>query len=333
MPRKTRKKKPATYKSAGVDIAAAERSNALIKKHVKRTFTKNVLRGMGHFGGVFDISEFKKYKNPVLISSVDGVGTKTKVASMMNKWDTIGQDLVNHCINDIMCVGAKPLFFLDYVASSKLKPKTMEQIVKGMAKACKESKVALVGGETAEMPGVYCKGEQDAVGCIVGVVEKRKILDGKNIRKGDVLIALPSNGLHTNGYSLARKIFVKNNKINKKVGKELLKVHRCYYKAVSKLMKKVEVRGLAHITGGGLPGNLPRILPKKYTCIIELEGRKIPKIFQKIQRRGRVSIEDMFNTFNMGVGLVIVVSKKDAKKALQTLKKEKPWILGEIESL
>jgi phosphoribosylformylglycinamidine cyclo-ligase len=252
------------------------------------------------------------------------------VAEMLNKWDTVGQDIVNHSINDILCVGAKPLFFLDYVAMAKLRPEHMEQIVKGMALACKENGVAIVGGETAEMPGVYAKNQHDIAGTIVGVVEKSEMLTGNRIRAGDVLIALPSNGLHTNGYSLARKIFVKNKRINRKIGLELLRVHRCYYKPVSKLMQKIKIHGLVHITGGGLPDNTKRILPKGVQAQMHLEERKIPHIFKLIQRRGKVPTEDMFRSFNMGVGMIIVVARKDAKSALQILKKERVWVIGEI---
>jgi len=257
-------KRKLTYKSTGVDISAGDRATLRIKNLAKSTFTPNVLKEIGSFGGFFSLRK-NEHKSPVLVSSVDSVGTKLKVAFMMRKHDTVGEDLVNHCINDILVHGAKPLFFLDYIGTGKLFPDVIEQIVKGLSRACKKAGCALIGGETAELPEFYKKGEYDLAGCIVGVVEKKKIIDGLGIRPGDQIIGLKSSGLHTNGYSLARNVFFKRGRLGVNsyvkelkttVGKELLKVHRCYAPSIFPLVERFKIKGIAHITGGGIEGNL-----------------------------------------------------------------------------
>ncbi|MBU0662158.1 MAG: phosphoribosylformylglycinamidine cyclo-ligase [Candidatus Diapherotrites archaeon] len=320
----------ASYKSAGVDIPKAERTLRGIKSAVKSTYNKNVVSSIGLFGGVFDASALKKYKNPVLVSSIDGVGTKLMVAAQMKKWDTVGIDLVNHSANDIATLGAEPLFFLDYVAGANLKPKVISDIVRGMAKACRAHNMALIGGETAEMPGVYCKGEYDLAGCVVGVAEKGKLLDGRKIKSGDVLLALPSNGLHTNGYSLARDVLFKRarmkvhnrpNGLGESIGEALLKPHVSYSRAVVDLNNKGLLNGAAHITGGGIGGNVPRILPKGLGGVGERGTWPVPAIFKLIQERGKISESEMYRAFNMGVGMVLVVSPKNRERAVRELKK------------
>ncbi len=285
-----------TYSEAGVNIEKGTETVKRIKKHVKSTFNENVLLDSGLFAGAIDLKKIKKMNNPVLLSSIDGVGTKTVIAEKMNKWDSIGQDLVNHSVNDILCHGGEPIAFLDYVASSSIKPEIIEEIVQGMTVACKENGVALIGGETAEMPDVYQENEIDLAGTILGIVEKEKLITGKNIKEKDVLIALPSNGLHTNGYSLARKV-IEKTKISLKeqfvvekedltIGGELLKIHKSYLKEVSFLLKKFELKGISHITGGGLIDNLPRIFPEGIGAKINPNKIKIPFIFEWIQENG-----------------------------------------------
>lgn len=330
-----------TYKDAGVDIDAGNEAVKRIKSHVKSTFNDKVLLESGHFGGAFSAKELKDMENPVLISSVDGVGTKTKIATMMSKWDTIGIDLVNHCCNDIVCVGAKPLFFMDYFASSTLSPEIVEQVVKGLAEACRENNAALIAGETAEMPGVYDKDELDLVGAITGVVDKGQMIKGDKIGEGDALIGLPSTGLHTNGYSLARKVvfdvagFSVNDKpegFTESVGAALLKPHRSYVKAVLSVKEKFDLRGVAHITGGGLFENLPRIFPEGLGAEISKSAINIPKIFTLIREKGNVPENDMWRTFNMGIGLVMIVSQNDQEDVIKELKSqgEKPVVIGSV---
>ncbi len=335
--------KPVTYKDSGVDIDAAHKSNSLIKGHVKKTFDSSVVTDMGAFAGVVNLEKLKKYNNPVLVSSIDGVGTKLAVASMMKKWDTVGKDIVNHCANDILAVGGEPLFFLDYVASGKLEPKTMEQIVKGMSEACLENGMPLIAGETAEMPGVYMEGEHDIVGCIVGVAEKDRVLNGTALKEGDVLIGLESNGLHTNGYSLARKVLfdVAGFSVDDKVGdfdvslgEEMLRPHKSYVKVAMDIMTKFSVHGIAHITGGGLLDNIPRILPKGLAVEIQKSSLNPPEIFRLIGEKGNVPEDDMYRTFNMGVGIVIVVPENESEKILGRLKElgEEAGIIGKVVS-
>ncbi|HLD18607.1 MAG TPA: phosphoribosylformylglycinamidine cyclo-ligase [Candidatus Nanoarchaeia archaeon] len=303
-----------SYKEAGVDLQKNTKLKEDIKKLVRSTFTKNVVGDVGLFGGLFDISELKNYDNPVLVASTDGVGTKLAVAKMMNKWDTVGIDLVNHCINDILVQGAKPLFFLDYIAGQKLEGEVTSDIVKGLSNACKEANIALIGGETAEMPGTYSEGEYDLAGTIVGIVDKKDIIDGSKIKKGDVLIGIPSSGLHTNGYSLARKVLLKD--ADAKTKQVLLVPHRSYLKEIYPLRNKI--KGMAHITGGGFTENIPRIIPKGLGVEIKKSWKILP-IFQLIQEKGNISDDEMFKTFNMGIGLVLVVSPEEESNILKKI--------------
>ena len=328
------------YKKSGVNIAAGNLAVQKIKKAVAQTHTKQVLTGLGSFGGLFDLSEvIKNYKNPVLVQSIDGVGTKLSVAKMMKKYDTVGQDIVNHCCNDLLAMGARSLTFLDYVAHEKLNPDDMAAMVSGMAKACKESGVALIGGETAEMPGVYLKGEHDIAGAITGVVEKDKIITGERIKKGDIILGFPSSGLHTNGYSLARKILFEKAKHTVKtktkwsgtIGDILLKVHVNYCAPVFSLLDAgVDIKGIAHITGGGFLENIPRVLPKKLDAEIMRGSWPMLQIFPYMQKIGKVSEEEMYRVFNMGIGLVIVVSPNEKEKIEQLLKDQKVFWVGKI---
>lgn len=311
-----------TYKDAGVDIDAGKEAVDRIKDYVKRTFNTSVVLGVGSFGGAINTEKIKDMKEPVLVASIDGVGTKLKVASAMDKWDTVGKDIVNHSANDILAVGAEPLYFLDYIATEKMKPEIVEQILKGMSEACSELGMPLIGGEIAEMPGVYVKGEHDIVGCINGVVERGMVIDGSNTKENDVLIGLHSTGLHTNGFSLARKVLLSKynvkdfvEEIGMTVGEALLIPHKAYVNEVRELRKEFEIRGIAHITGGGLVENVPRIIPQGLG--VEIDKKKIPvlPIFRLIQKEGDVPEEDMWRTFNMGIGLVLVLPEEQAKKA------------------
>lgn len=333
---KKRKILKTTYKSSGVNIDAGEEVVSRIKKTVRSTFNKNVLTDIGLFGAFYK-ADFNGFKNPVLVSSVDGVGTKLKIAFQSKKYDTIGQDLVNHCVNDIAVCGATPLFFMDYFATGKLNPAISEKVIFGFAKACKENNCSIIGGETAEMPGFYEKGEFDIAGTIVGVVEKNKIINGKKIIKGDILIGLSSNGLHTNGYSLARKVLLdkfplnkKFNELNKTLGDELLKIHKSYLNPIKILTKNNLVKGLSHITGGGIIGNTMRIIPKKLKLKIDWLSWQRPFIFDLIQTTGNVPEIDMTRTFNLGIGLVMIASKNNVDKILKLLKNENPVVMGEV---
>jgi phosphoribosylformylglycinamidine cyclo-ligase len=327
-----------TYSKAGVDIEAGETFVRQIRKAVRSTFTPGVLSDIGAFGAFFD-ANFRGLRSPVLVSSVDGVGTKLLVAKMMKKHDTVGMDLVNHCVNDILVCGARPLFFLDYFATGRLRLEVASEIIKGFAAACKENGCALVGGETAEMPGMYAEDEYDLAGTIVGVVERRRIIDGKKIRKGDVLIGLPSTGLHTNGYSLARAVFFRNHTVESyfdelgaTVGEALLAVHRSYLKAVLPVLDRFEVRGLSHITGGGIVGNTMRVMPAKLRLGIDWSAWERPPLFSLIQRLGEVPEEDMRRTFNLGIGLIMIVSPLHADGLIAFLRRrrERPVIMGEV---
>lgn len=303
-----------TYKDSGVDIQAGEDLVNSIKDVVKETHNANVVSNIGGFGGLFS-ADFGSMKNPVLVSSVDGVGTKLIVAFKSEKYDTVGQDLVNHCVNDIAVCGATPLFFLDYFSTGKLEQKVGFDVVSGFAKACKENGVALIGGETAEMPDIYDKGEFDLAGTIVGVVDKNQLITGERIQKGDLLIGFKSSGLHTNGYSLARKVLFSEYDVNDKpeelsrtVGDELLQVHKSYLKVISELKEVDGVHGFSHITGGGIVGNTKRILPGSLKLDVDWKSWKRPAIFDLIQKTGNVPEEDMRATFNLGIGLIAVVS-------------------------
>jgi phosphoribosylformylglycinamidine cyclo-ligase len=327
------------YRDAGVDIEAASRAKARIKQLARRTFNKNVLREVGAFGGFFSLAGLAR--DAVLVSSVDGVGTKLKIAFALGRHSTVGADLVNHCINDILVHGAAPLFFLDYLSTGKLSPRVVEEIVGGIARACRENACALVGGETAEMPGFYPTGEYDLAGTIVGWVRRKKILDGSAIRPGDVLVGLPSLGMHTNGYSLARRVLLEQEgmKLTRKIpelgrtlGEELLAPHRCYAPVVRPLLGKEWLKGLVHITGGGLTDNTPRILPRNCRAQIRLGSWPVPPIFNLIGRLGHVPPEDMLRTFNVGIGMVLVVALRNLRQVTAALDKqrEKYWMLGRI---
>lgn len=327
-----------TYKASGVDIEAGEKTVDKIKGYAKSTFNKSVLTDIGLFGAFYE-PDFSDYKNPVLVSSVDGVGTKLKIAVEMDKHDTIGQDLVNHCVNDIAVCGAKPLFFLDYYATGKLNPDKAAEVIKGFAIACKENDCALIGGETAEMPGLYHGNDFDVSGTIVGVVDKSKIIDGKKIQKGDLLIGFPSNGLHTNGYSLARKVLLEKFKvtdhisqINNVLGDELLKIHKSYLSLITALKNSVEVKGLSHITGGGIIGNTKRIIPPGLDLQIHWGNWEMPAIFKLIQKTGNISDDEMHKVFNCGIGLIAVVSKEEKLQAFEAAHKvhEHPLLVGEV---
>jgi phosphoribosylformylglycinamidine cyclo-ligase len=309
------------YASAGVDVAKGDDVVRRLKKHVESTYTKEVLRGMGSFAGAIDASALKTYKEPVLLSTIDGVGTKTAVAARAGRWEGIGHDIVNHSGNDLVCQGATPLFFLDYIASAILEPEVIETIVRGMSEACKELGCVLIGGETAEMPQVYAENAVDVAGTMIGVAEKSKMITGENITEGDLLIALSSNGLHTNGYSLARKVLLEKAQMDihsvvvetperTSLADALLVPHTSYVKTVLKLHSEAGLKGAAHITGGGIAGNLSRILPQGLGAKIEKSAINVPPIFELIQKTGNVSGEAMYEAFNMGVGMVLVAEKE-----------------------
>ncbi len=317
-----------TYRDAGVDIDAQDRALAQVKKMVRKTYTPDVLSDQGAFGGLFRVP-MKGLKEPVLVSSADGVGTKLMVAFATGRHSTVGRDLVNHCVNDILVQGARPLFFLDYLATGRLDPDTVADVIAGVAAACSDNKMALLGGETAEMPGFYDDGEYDLAGFIVGIVDRKKILDGSAVRDGDVLVGLPSTGLHTNGYSLARKVFFEKLKLGvgdqvkslgRTVGEELLQVHRCYLEPVWPLLEQGWVHALAHITGGGLTDNLPRVMPDGLRAVIKVGAWDIPPVFRLLAEKGEVPEDDMWRTFNLGVGMVLVVPPKFLEKALRSLR-------------
>lgn len=340
--------KKKAYAAAGVDIDLGNRVKATLPQLLAATHRKEVMGKVGGFGGLFAL-DVKKYKQPVLVSSVDGVGTKLKLAFAMDKHDTIGEDLVNHCVDDIAVLGAEPLFFLDYLGTSKLEPHVFTEVIKGFARACAYNNCSLIGGETAQMPNFYQAGEYDVSGTIIGVVEKSRMLDGqKTIKAGDVVIGMESSGLHTNGYSLARKIFFETLKLKPKskvaelgntIGDELLKVHVSYSTAVQTLVKKFNktgkpnaVKGFAHITGGGFIDNIPRVLPKNCNVIIRKGTWEMLPIFQMIKAKGGVDEAELYQVFNMGIGMVAIVSAAQADAALKTVKKagHKAWIIGEV---
>ena len=316
-----------TYKSAGVDKEEGYKTVDKIKSAVAETHNKNVLNNLGSFGAFYAIGE---YKNPVLVSGTDGVGTKLKIALDTKKYDSIGIDCFAMCANDILCHGAKPLFFLDYLACGKLDSNVASEIVLGMVKACKDNECALIGGETAEMPGMYQAGDYDVAGFCVGIVERDEIIDGSKIKKGDKIIAIPSSGFHSNGFSLVRKVFpnFEEEFEGKPLYETLLEPTRLYYQPIHKLLKVVSLSGIAHITGGGLIENVPRIIPNGLCAEIQTEKIRIPSIMLELEKRGNVDRMEMFGTFNMGVGMVVVVDEKDAEKVLSTLKDA--YEIGEI---
>lgn len=334
------KTKPITYADSGVDIDRADRAKQRIKYLAHRTFTRGVIGEVGGFGGLFAIDS-KKLREPVLVSSVDGVGTKLKVAFMMKMHHTVGADLVNHCVNDILVQGATPLFFMDYLATGVLDGRVAEKVVEGVAEACRYNDCALIGGETAQMPGFYPEGEYDLAGFVVGVVERGKIISGKEVKAGDVLVGLPSNGLHTNGYSLARKLFFEIarytpdtyvKEIKSKVGKELMRTHKSYWPVVRKLLDAGLVHAMAHITGGGITDNLPRVLPKNASAVVELGSWPVLPVFTHLQQLGNVPQEEMLRTFNMGVGMILVVPPAKYKRVQSIIEKcgEKSYLIGRI---
>ncbi len=327
------------YKQSGVNIDAGNETVRRIKSLARSTFTPGVLSEIGSFGGLFRLDG--DLREPVLVSSADGVGTKLKVAFMTGRHNTIGADLVNHCVNDILVQGAKPLFFLDYLGTGKLSPDVAEQVVAGIARACRENGCALVGGETAEMPGFYADGEYDLAGFIVGVVERTKIIDGKGIRAGDVLIGLPSAGLHTNGYSLARAVLFQHGgldadsvlpELEGTIADALLSEHRSYLNALSPLLNEDLVKGMAHITGGGITENLPRVLPEGVAADIDASTWEVPAIFRVLQARGSIAADEMFRAFNMGVGMILVCAAAHKPRVRQLLsdRGERPIDLGGV---
>jgi len=331
---------PITYADAGVDIDRANRTKQRIKYLAHKTFNRNVLSEIGSFGALFAL-DTKKYRDPVLVSSVDGVGTKLKVAFAMGLHQTVGGDLVNHCVNDIAVQGAAPLFFLDYLAAGRLEPEVAEAVVSGIAEACKQNGCALIGGETAEMPGFYAEGEYDLAGFIVGVVERERVITGKAVQPGDVLVGLPSLGLHTNGYSLARKLFFEVaryspesyvNELKNKAGAELMKPHKSYWPVLRRLIDADAVSAMAHITGGGITENLPRVLPKGVAAVVERTAWPVMPVFEHLRTLGNLSDEEMYRTFNMGIGMVLVVPLAKFKKVQSILERlgEKGHTIGRI---
>ena len=318
-----------TYKDSGVDKEKGYEEVQIIKEIVKKTHGKEVLTGIGGFAGLFK-PEISDMKEPVLVSGTDGVGTKIKLAMELDKHDTVGIDLVAMCVNDVLCQGAKPLFFLDYIATGSLKPEKMADLVRGVAEGCSQSECALIGGETAEMPGLYKENDYDLAGFAVGIVDREKIIDGSNIKEGDVAIALSSSGVHSNGFSLVRAALdVDNVKLSDKfedttVGERLLVPTRIYEKEISALLKEVEIKGIAHITGGGLYEIVPRMLPENIGIEFDLKESEIDSVFKAIQKWGNVETKEMFSTFNMGIGMVIVVDAKDVDKSLEILQKIYP---------
>ncbi len=320
-----------TYASSGVNIEVSARAKELIARHARSTHRPEVLSGVGFFGGLF---EFKGYQQPVLVSSVDGVGTKLKLALALGKHDTVGIDIVNHCVNDILACGAEPLFFLDYIAAGKLQPEQVGEVAKGLASACREVGCALIGGETAEMPGLYTGEDYDLVGFIIGVVEKSRIIQGKKIAAGDIIMGLPSSGLHTNGYSLARKIFGETSSVlntsypelGRTLGEALLEPHRSYYNQLKPLLPFI--KGLAHITGGGLIGNVPRVLPEGLAAKFDTQTWSVPSIFNLIQKRGNVDRDEMYHVFNMGIGMVVICSPDKVDHFTRVLPEAR--VIGEV---
>ena len=336
--------KQTAYARAGVNIDLGNRVKSTLPALLRKTHRPEVLGKVGGFGGLFAL-DVRKYHEPVLVSSVDGVGTKLKLAFAMNRHDTIGQDLVNHCVNDIAVLGAQPLFFLDYIGTGKLKPRVFNDIIKGFAVACAQNRCALIGGETAQMPGFYRPGEYDVSGTIIGVVEKSKILDGRTIRPGDVVIGFASNGLHTNGYSLARKIFFEQLKwkprtyvpeLRTTLGNELLKIHVSYGPLVLSLLRRFNARpvigGLAHITGGGFVDNIPRALPKNCDVIIRKGSWPLPPIFRLLQHHGRIPEAELYQVFNMGIGMTAIVRPNRAHEILEFIRarSQSAWLIGEV---
>lgn len=329
---------PINYKDAGVDVANGQKEVELIKKLVEKTQSENVLSKLGGFSGLFSLENLN-IKNPVLVSGTDGVGTKVMLTQMMDKHDTIGIDCVAMCVNDILCQGAKPLFFLDYIACGKLVPEKMEKIVKGVADGCLQANSSLIGGETAEMPGLYKENDYDLAGFCVGIVDKEKIITGEKIKKGDHIFGLKSSGIHSNGYSLVRKIVLEKEKLSldekiegldTSLGEELLKPTKIYVKEILALLEKIEINGLSHITGGGFYENIPRMIPDGLCAKIDVRNIPLPKIFSLLEKWGELDKKDMYETFNMGVGLVFVVDKNDIDKVKEIIDENELLDLGEV---
>jgi phosphoribosylformylglycinamidine cyclo-ligase len=329
------KRKKKAYAHAGVDVDLANKLKRGIGALVGQTHGPQVLGKIGGFGGLFRAT-FPEMHDPILVASIDGVGTKLKIAFAMDKHDTMGVDLVNHCVDDIAVLGARPLFFLDYIGCERLEPRVFQELLRGLSRACRAAGCALLGGETAQMPGMYRKGEYDLAGCIVGVVDRTKIIDGSKIKPNDVVLGLASNGLHTNGYSLARKILFEKMRLKPssslprsaiKVGEALLRVHKNYQPLLAKVSVGV-IKGLAHITGGGLIDNLPRILPSNCDAVIETKSWKVPRIFQILQQNGNIDLGEMYQVFNMGIGMAVVVAEQHANRVISILK-AKP--IGRVE--
>ena len=334
------RKQPITYANAGVDINAGNKAIEMIKSFVKSTRRQEVLNDIGEFNGLF-LLDIAKYKEPVLVSSTDGVGTKLRIAHLMDKHDTIGIDAVAMCVNDILVQGAEPLFFLDYIAIGKLKPERVAEIVKGIAEGCRQAGCALTGGETAEMPGFYAPDEYDIAGFVVGAVERSKIIDKAEISLGDVLIGIKSSGVHSNGYSLVRKVLFEEagydidtdfEELDTTLGEELLKPTKIYVKSVYPLFSSFNIKGIAHITGGGITENVPRVLPDGFSAAIDLNAWEVPAIFDIIKRAGDIAEQEMFRTFNMGIGMVLIASKNETDSIIDGLKKsgEDVCIIGEV---
>jgi phosphoribosylformylglycinamidine cyclo-ligase len=329
-----------TYKEAGVDVKAGEEMVDRIKPLVRKTFTDGVMTDIGAFGAFFKV-DWRAYEDPVLVSSVDGVGTKLKVAFMMDRHDTVGQDLVNHCVNDIAVCGAKPLFFLDYFSTGSLNQDAGFEVIKGFATACQENGCALIGGETAEMPDIYAKGEYDLAGTIVGVVDRKNIIDGSRVESGDVLVAFSSTGLHTNGYSLARHVLLKHHDVHDRppvlggqtVGEQLLAVHKSYLGIIDQLCSITDVRALVHVTGGGIPGNTKRVMPEGLTIDVDYDSWERPAIFRLIQDLGNVPEGDMRSAFNLGVGLIAIVPPGEVETVLSSFTDEAPFLIGSVKSV
>jgi phosphoribosylformylglycinamidine cyclo-ligase len=333
-------RKSVSYADAGVDISSGDRSKQRIKMLARKTFNRQVLSEIGGFGGLFAL-DLEKFPNPVLVSSADGVGTKLKVAFELGIHHTVGQDLVNHCVNDIAVQGATPLFFLDYLATGRLENEVVEKVVQGISEACRANGCALIGGETAQMPGFYADGEYDLAGTIIGAVSRDKIITGEHIQIGDVLVGLPSNGLHTNGYSLARKLLFEVakygpdhyvNELKDKTGAALMRTHRSYLSVIKKLAGAEVVSGMAHITGGGITENLPRILPKGMGAVVDLASWTVPPLFGHLQQLGNVAQDEMLRTFNMGIGLIAVIPAEKIKKAKAILNRanERHCLIGRV---
>jgi phosphoribosylformylglycinamidine cyclo-ligase len=334
---------PITYRDAGVDIDAHNEAILRMRDHIRSTYTPGVLTDVGSFSGLFSLAALNGYRDPVLVSSIDGVGTKIKVAILLNRHETIGRDLVSHCVNDILVQGARPLFFLDYFATGKLSPPVLVDVVRGLSEACREAGCALIGGETAELPGLYAEGDYDLAGSIVGIVDRSRIITGARVEPGDTVIGLASSGLHTNGYSLARRVLLDAGAhalspyeyvptLGRTLGEELLQVHRCYAPAVLPLLDEFDIHGMAHLTGGGFYDNIPRVLPVDCSVTIDRRTWPIPPIFTLIQERGSVPEPEMFRTFNMGIGLVLIVAPEQSPLLAHRLNEvgESAYIIGNV---